>query len=251
MSKSDFHLSNPPIVEAIVNIECDLEPGFDLASLEETGREAFRDTYPTMRKQLLHEFSIAMKSDKSSSHALRHGLQALQFIQVDDKQLVQVRSTGYSFNRLAPYDSFDAYMPEILRTWELYRSVANPIKVQSIQVRYINRIELPLQLGGVELDEYFKNGPRLPEASGLKVTGFLNQYQAVEESTRYGVATVLTVEESKGDTLPVIFDNAARAQMDIEPTDWAVIESTLQSLRELKNRVFRNTLEEKCLSRFQ
>lgn len=251
MSEVNLSFPNPPIVEAVVDVDCDLPTAFNLVDLEGPAQAAFRDSYPKMRKQHLHEFSVAMNAGEPTDQSTRHGLQALQFLHDDEKQLVQVRASGYSFNRLAPYLGFGVCLPEIQRTWEIYFSLVCPIKIRAVRVRYINRIRLPLENGRVDLDEYFKNGPRVAEGAGLNLAGFLNQYRAIESRTGYAVATVLTAESVVGDILPVIFDNMAWANVDIEPDDWPSFKAVLQGLQDLKNRVFRSTLGDKCLSLFQ
>ena len=94
-------LPNAPIVEAVVDIDCDTPPGVELAALEEPARERFRDHYPKMRKRFAHEFEIEAKGE-GSKVAARHAIQALQYLKDDENQLVQVRTQGFSFNRLAP-----------------------------------------------------------------------------------------------------------------------------------------------------
>lgn len=251
MSEQDLHFANPPIVEAVIDIECDFAAEFNLKSIEEPLKQAFLGTYPKTQTRLLQEFTFAMKPGQAVDQSARQALQALQFLHDDSKQLVQARTTGYSFNRLAPYSGFDEYLPEIQRTWNLYRTVAAPIQIRAVQLRYINRILLPMPDGQLDLDVYFKNGPRLPEGSDLTFNGFLNQSSAVERETGYLVTTVLTAEQPQENKLPVIFDITARAVGSTDPTDWAWLEATTRSLRGLKNRVFANTLQEACLNLFQ
>lgn len=251
MTEPVFKLPNPPIVEAVLDIECDFRPGLDLKALEEPARQRFLDQYPKMRPQLMQEFQIEAKGDGAVSHSVRQGIQAFQFLHDDEKQLVQVRGPGYSFNRLAPYTSFDYYLPEIRRTWDLYREIASPIQIRSVQLRYINRVYLPLTDGRVKLDDYFRTGPRLPDEERLTFVGFLNQYVAVEVATGHQVTTVLTAQRPESDKVPIILDNTVMAMGNAEPGNWEWLEATLQSLRVLKNRVFKNTLSDKCLSLFQ
>lgn len=144
MSEQGFHFNNPPIVEAVIDIECDFAADFDLKSIEEPLGQAFLGTYPKAQTQLLQEFSFAMKTGEPVDQSARQALQAFRFMHDDGTQLVQARTTGYSFNRLAPYSSLDHYLPEIRRTWELYRAVAKPIQIRAVQLRYINRILLPM-----------------------------------------------------------------------------------------------------------
>lgn len=184
-------------------------------------------------------------------HSERQDIRAFQFLKEDEKQLVQVRATGYSFNRLSPYTSFDDYVPEILRTWNLYREVASPIQIKTVRLRYINSIKLPFTEGRIELDEYLQAGPRLPDEDRLVVLGFLNQYAAVETETGHQVNAVLTAQRPDHDLLPIIFDNAASAAKPIQPEDLEQMKSTLEALRSLKNHVFRNTPTDKCLNLFR
>ena len=181
----------------------------------------------------------------------RQGLQALQFFKEDLLQLVQVRQDGFSFNRLAPYSSLDDYLPEVHRSWELFRELAKPVRVRRVALRYVNRILLPLTAGRVELDDYLKIGPRLPDEDGLTLGGFLNQHSALETATGNMVNTILTSQPVENGFLPLIFDIEAVRLVQAEPNNWAEADSIIKSLRTLKNRVFWNTLSERCLKLFQ
>lgn len=251
MKQTEFKLLNPPIVEAVLDIECDLPPGQQLEALEEPARKALGDRYPKFHPQVFQEHLIEAKPEAPPKVSIRQGLQALQFLQDDEKQLVQVRVQGYSFNRLAPYTSLDDYLPEIERTWRVYLDLAKPVQIRLIRLRYINRILLPTVAGRVQLDDYFNIAPRLPEEEKLTLIGFLNQHTAEEVETGNQVNIILTAQSPEGERLPVIFDNAVAAPKPGEPEDWSWISSEIQVLRNLKNRIFRSALTKTCLDLFQ
>lgn len=251
MNESQFKLLNPPIVEAVLDVECDLPPGQKLAALEGPALERLRDRYPKFHTQFVQEHQIAATPGGPPEVSVRHGVQAFQFLQDDEKQLVQVRVQGFSFNRLSPYTSLDDYLPEIERVWRLYAGLAAPVQVRLIRLRYINRILLPFTGGSINLDDFFKVGPRLPDEENLTFTGFFNQHTAVEVQTGHQINIVLTSQPPQGDKLPVIFDNCVTATETGEPENWEWILTKIQSLRDLKNRIFKNTLTEICLNLFQ
>jgi len=251
MNHSEFKLSNPPIVEAILDIECDLQPGQQLTELQEQAGKAFQDYYPKFSLQRVQEHKIEAKSDAPPQISFYDGLRALQFFSDDGKQLVQVRGQGYSFNRLAPYTSLDDYLPEIERTWKLYLDLVSPVQIRSIRLRYINRILLPMQKGQVEMDEYFLVASRLLEEDKFNFTGFLNQHAAVEIETGNQINIILTAQQPEENRLPVIFDNTIVAPRAVEPGNWPEILATIDVLRDLKNRIFRKTLTQPCLDLFQ
>jgi len=251
MSEPAFSLSKPPIVEAVVDIDCDMPPTQDLAALEGPARERFRGQYPKFRTRFLHEGQIELQGDDLPKVSARRGIQALQFLHDDEKQLVQVRGRGFSFNRLAPYSSLDAYLPEIERTWQLFVSLASPIQIRAVRLRYINRIELQWKEGRITLGDYLKVSPQLPDGAGVTFAGFFNQHAAVEEGTGNTVNIILATQPPQNDVLPIIFDIEAATTGAAEPEDWAWILSRVQSLRTLKNRVFWNTLTDQCLKLFR
>jgi len=239
-------------VEAVVDIDCDLPPGFDLPSLEQPAREAYRDRYPTLRKQYVQEHQIEARPDAPPLMSVgRSGIQALQLLAADGKQLVQVRAQGFSFNRLAPYSSLDDYLADIESGWRAFVVLAAPVQVTTVRLRYINRLLLPLVEGEVNLDEYLKSAPRASPGAGLKLGAFLNQHVAVETATGHQVTVVLAAQPPEAGFLPVIFDNAAASLERREATDWSGILGTIHALRILKNRVFQETLTDRCLSLFR
>jgi hypothetical protein len=93
--------------------------------------------------------------------------------------------------------------------------------------------------------------PRLPDEDRFTIVGFLNQYVAVDADTGHQVTTVMTAQQPEQDCIPIIFDNAAASTSPADPEDWERLEATLGTLRALKNRVFRNTLTDRCLRLFQ
>lgn len=247
----DLDLPNPPIVEMVLDVDCDLPPGFDLLALESPVKEALQK-YPKVQPQYLFQQQLQLKFDNSPPEApvVRQGLGALQFVHEDEKQLVQLRTQGYSFNRLAPYSSLDDYLPEIEAAWKVFIQLANPLQIRAVRLRYINRILLPSTAEGVSLKAFFKMDP-LPDVDKLRFEGFLTQYAAIEPETSHRAQTMLVTQPAVDDKLPIILDNCVESHEPHEPEDWPWLESQILALRALKNRVFRGMLTKACLDLFR
>jgi uncharacterized protein (TIGR04255 family) len=245
-----FRLKNAPIIEAVVDIDCDMSPGFDLKTVEPKAGELLKESYPKARVQLLEQHQIERKGHEPPKHSTWRGIQALQFLHDDERQLVQIRAGGFSFNRLNPYTSLDDYLPEIRKTWELFVQLTSPIQIRVVRLRYINRILLPLTEGQVQLEEYVKMSPE-PADDKLFLRSFLMQYTAIEQGTGHEVNVVVTSQAPETEKAPIIFDNCVASAAKAEPQDWPWLLARIHLLRGLKNRVFRNTLTERCLNLFQ
>lgn len=252
MNSTDFKLRNPPIVEAVLDLDCDLPPGLDLQALEPKFREAFCDAYPEVRPMFLDEHQIEASLEAPSKLSIvRRGLQALQFLQKDGKQIVQARSQGFSFNRLAPYEGLDRYLAEIERTWRLYCGLVSPLQVRVVRLRYINRMPIPLIGTKVQLEDYVTVAPRLPAPAPVELNGFLTQTSAWNPTTGEQMTLLLTPQPSQESQLPLILDIVVAVPLALEPSDWRGIQDRITSLRMLKNQLFRHSVTEKCLSLFQ
>lgn len=250
-SNERFQLDDAPIIEAVVDIDCDMPSNFNLTMGEPEAYQRFASEYPNLKKSFALQHEIIAKSNEPPQATTTQALRALQFFSADSLQLVQVRANGYSFNRLRPYSSLDDYLPEIERTWKLFVELIKPLRARRIALRYINRILLPIETGRIELEEYLTLGPRLPEDDRLTYLGFLNQYAAIEPLTQNAITITLSSQPIDQGQLPLIFDIEARREVSAAPDDWNELGKIILSLRALKNRVFRRTLSNECLNLFR
>lgn len=251
MNGQKLTLSAAPIVEAILDIDCDMAPLGDVEALNSEAGLALADQYPTQRRQVLSEHQVSITPDQPVSVASRQGLQALQYFSADERQLIQFRPAGFSFNRLAPYTSLDDYFQEIERTWKIFVAIAKPIVCRRLSLRYINRIQIPIAADSFQINEYLTLAPNLVTEKGLNFTSLFNQHSVLESATQNHANIVFATQPYEDECLPVIFDIECYRNIGLDPGDWGAISGTIQSLRDLKNRVFTNSLTEKCLNLFQ
>lgn len=251
MPTSTLKLLNPPIVEAVIDIDCDMPLTLDLTSLETGIKESLGTTYPTVRAIHLQGIHVEALDGVEPTIRKSQGLQGYQALVLGEKQIVQFRAQGFSFNKLSPYSSLDEYLPEIERTWGMFVEIAKPIQVKQIRLRYINRLILPMGLANIELNTYFSCGPNLPDDERLGMLGFLHQYSAIELATQNRANVVLAAQPIETGNLPVIFDIGVHVDAMLEPSNWQAISKAIQSLRLLKNSIFEKTLTKTCLDLFQ
>lgn len=243
---------NAPIIEAVVDIDCDLPPNLDMAELKERAGEALLERYPTFRQQFIQKHVFSKENGEAKPQIQSsEGPGAMQFLAEDELQLIQFRPNGFSFNRLAPYLSLDDYLPEIEWAWSVFCELSQPVLIRKIGIRMINRIRLPLADGKLQFAAYLKIPPQLPETGlSLSFLGLLEQHMAIDAKTGNRVNIVKTTEAPEEGFLPLILDIEAFWPCKEPPQEWVEILSRLEALRNLKNRIFRATLTETCLNLF-
>jgi len=96
-----------------------------------------------------------------------------------------------------------------------------------------------------------KFGPRLPDEDNLGLGGFLHQHQIVESETGNHAIIILTSQPQDMGKIPIIFDITVSFAGEAEPLDWVWVTTRLSSLRDLKNRIFHESLTPDCAQLFQ
>lgn len=243
-------LDNPPIIEAIVDIDCDILPNLDFSKVETEASEALMAEFPKVQRRMIHGHELKQDGAEKMKLSIHQGLQAIQFRNSDGKQLVQFRPTGYSFNRLAPYEGLDCYLQQIEKTWEVYTNIVKPICIRKIGLRTINRILLPMPEGNLKLDDYLTTSPRLPPCQKLQFTGFFNQQTAVDQLTKHNINITMAAQPPEDEKLPLILDIDAFSLNGNQSLQWREISEVISTLRELKDNVFKSLLTQKCLDLF-
>ena len=89
-------------------------------------------------------------------------VERIQFLQKDERALMQVGPNLVSVNHLKPYSDWATFKRLISRALEVYREVANPEAISRIGLRYINRLEFPGQQS-VNIESYLLAAPTVPE----------------------------------------------------------------------------------------
>ena len=152
MDEMNPPLPKAPIVEAVVDIDVEMRPGFVLGDARDRLATAFADRYPSVREREFDAHQIHKRPGVPGTVKSQSGLESLMFYQADEKQLIQARRRGYSFNRLAPYEGFDQYQSEVEARWQQFSAIVEPVRVRAVKMRFINKIEIPLAEGRVDLD---------------------------------------------------------------------------------------------------
>jgi len=251
MTDENQPIPSAPIIEGVVDIDCDLPPKMDVHSLRVAAGDALRVRYPKFRQQFIQEHVVTKRGEGPPEMRVNQGPGAMQFLSDDEKQLIQFRPNGFSFNRLAPYRSLDDYFSEIEAGWRAFLNLVQPVMVRKIGIRMINRIMLPMDGGRLDFGEFLTISPRLPDTgSPLGFLGFLDQQMALDRDTGNRANIIKTTELPQGDKLPLILDIDVFHPCESRPDDWSAMRDRLDSLRSLKNRIFRNTLTPQCLNLF-
>jgi len=161
------HLRNAPIVEALIDIRVEARQDFRGELFEEV-KAAVATEYPKVEERRGVTLQLAFGGPQPQPQVQQHGLDGFFFRSADEKEVIQFRSDGFTFNRLQPYTSWEQILPPALRFLEMYLKSARPRAINRVATRYINRIRLP----SPRFEEYLTSPPRGVPGTRGSIAGF-------------------------------------------------------------------------------
>jgi uncharacterized protein (TIGR04255 family) len=226
--------SRSPIVEAIIDFR--VEPDGETNS--ETLRRMRPAEYPTVldAHEIVQQFSADGSEDKTTRTLVGFVLRS-----TDEKQVVQAQVKGFTFSRLAPYESWEPFVAECHRLWGTYREIARPMGVSRLAVRYINRLKLTKS---VTLTDFLRTSPDTPDEIGRESVDFFMRLRSAFSD----IGAILTLNElsepqaEPAGELSIILDMEMASPA---PSDEDELWNQIQRLHEKVEMVFEASLTEK------
>lgn len=247
---SEFpHLSKAPIVEAVLDFRVSQRPDFAVESLK-AAEARLPDGYRLAKTHRGYSGQIQFEPDAAPQQAVHDlGITGYAFNSADDRHIAQFRRDGFSFSRLAPYTAWEDVLKKAAGFWRLYVETAQPVEVERLAVRTINRITL--REGVVELAAYLTAPPPVPPGVPKRLLTFLNQSLIEDEATGIQANVIQTIEAPGADeSRAIILDSDVFLARKFDPNDDRLLEN-FDSLRKLKNLIFFRSLQPEMIERYQ
>ncbi len=239
-------LRNAPITEALIDIRVKLPSQADVKTLDSM-HELIKSRYPKKQEQRMSEIKIELEPGEELAKQLTK-TKGFRYLSSDEKEIVQARMDGFTFNKLFPYTKWEDLRNEAHRLWLIYREVACPDLVTRVALRYINNLKIPMPIK--DFDEYLVCPPRVPDELPQGVSSFLTRIIIHEPSIEANAVITQALESVLGDVVPIILDIDVfklRAEGMEEDDIW----STLENFRIFKNRIFFASITERLKEMIQ
>lgn len=189
---------NPPIVEALCEFQFEPDTSWDLV-MPGLIYDELRDVFPGREPD-----RVLLQTPSSSGPRVQYS-EAISFLRKDSKVSVLVGPNILSVNHLAPYSSWEDFVPMIKRSLEAYTNVVEPEQLQNVELRYINNLSVPKEPN--KLGDYLNLRPfvdsNLPQAFRSFITGIQVPYEDQRDSLKIEVQGS---SEAESDSIRVRLD---------------------------------------------
>lgn len=240
------HLNHAPIVEALIDIQFAPVADMDLSAIAvelSGGRSSsISDLFETM-----FEFRVEDGASPQSSSIANIAGKRLDF--GADHRVIQIRNSGFTFSRLAPYDTWEEMVKPTLVAWRQFQKYIGAGKVNRVALRYINVLELPLPLDS--FDRYLTSPPQVPKDLQQGISGFLTRVVCPLKEDLLTITQSLESEASDSSAVKVALDIEVSHERELDRLDVMALERVLDRLRAAKNDAFFAYLTDDALELFK
>ena len=243
MARRRAHLNHAPIVEALIDFKVVPHDGISVSDFRDLGSQV-GDQYPDQSPLQSIEAKFGLESGRLvDSRAIRDVGIAFK----GESVVAQFRVDGFTFNKLAPYTSWDEVFAEALRLWRIYVQAARPLDLARMAVRYVNRLQLP---SPADLSKYLEVPPTLPPPLSHRMQEYLTRFVIVDRDRDASAVIIQALERSLDSAvMSLLFDIDAFRDDALAPDD-SSIPDVFQRLRDLKNEIFFATLTESTVEMY-
>jgi uncharacterized protein (TIGR04255 family) len=240
-----------PIVEAILDIQV------------KWSSPPAQDTFAQLAKSLEHEYPTSQSVGEvqvslvnapafdSSSVTQSVHVSGFRLTTSQNDRILQILPRGVTFSHLPPYTSWETFRSEARLIWDGYVEYAKPVAVTRVALRYINRIEIPMER--FELSDYFNLYPEVPKTITQDMSGFFMQVQMPQNDLASDITAVINFaiagRRDDGAT-GMLLDIDVFAVRDL-PTSAGEVFELCNLLRVRKNEIFEASISEKARELFR
>ena len=244
MARPREHLSRAPIIEAVLDFRVLPEEGLTAERFSPL-REQLAKSYPTATPMHSVEARFSVKDEPTQ---VKSDL-GWMFRAADDRTRAQFRTNGFTFNRLAPYTTWEEVFSESMRLWQLYVETAKPQEISRLAVRYINRLTVSTP---AELSDYLEAPPKVPDPVPQGIGEFLSR---IVISDPQGQASAIIIQALEGSSdqgkISILLDIDAFRQASLSPNEKEAVERIFGDLRSLKNTIFYASITERTADQYE
>jgi uncharacterized protein (TIGR04255 family) len=254
MAKKNFpRLKNAPVVEALIDIQVELESPPSIEKLKSLIPQTIHSTFPHCEERKVFEAGFGQTA-KGKFHQNFTDLGIVGYLLRDseNKKVVQVRLDGFGFSHLQPYSDFESFQNETKVLWSQYKEFAKVGTVTRVALLFINIIDLEKEASTLgDFEKVLKTLPKKPLNTDAEAYSFYSQYQLRKTSeVLTAIVTQHDVKNVRSGSSGFKFQIDASKAFEQNPTEEELWD-TVEKLRNFKNEIFFGSLDKKQINKYK
>lgn len=242
------HLTHAPIKEALIDIQVERRSDLSITDLAKA-TDRLSERFPKVGRIDQNRLDFKLDAGKAPVTNIDHTHHGYRFTSSDGRQIVQFKLDGFTFNWLEPYTTWEELSQQARSAWDIYEELTDPLSVTRLGVRYINHLAFPQPLAS--FSDYLAAPPAVPAALPQTLESFLSRVVIHDGDLDAQCILTQAMEHSdpEHENIPVFLDidTIINRRFALNDDFWG----TIQRLRDLKNRVFFESITNKTVELYK
>ena len=169
----------------------------------------------------------------------------------DSHHVVQFRTGGMTFSRLPPYQDWAHMRERAAHFWRMYSQATRPNAIVRLAVRYINEIRVPVPV--TDFAEYLTAAPSVPPSLPQSVSGFMQKVNIIDRASSMiaGVVQAIDGSQATPEEIPILLDIEVYQELKLRGQDMEAAWGHLDAMRDFKNRIFFEHIQERTAGMYE
>lgn len=229
--------AHAPVVEAILS--------FRFPPLDDN-----EYTIPHLKADLGDRFPVIDEVGGAAGNPAvrRAGKGGFRLRSADGRNVIRLTSTSFSFHRLEPYTNWEDLALGAKAVWDTVRRRYQPEFINSVSLRYLNKILLP---GEGDMEEYITLCPRVPESIDTGFSDYLLRLVLLDKMVPARAEITQIALMGAHPPLTLAFDIDVTSDHREFPPDSDQLWEQVGRLRHYKNRLFFSSITDRCRELFR
>jgi len=234
---SELKYEHAPITEAVINLSF-AEP-LKIKTFDKI-RKSLKKNYAHDTPQKNIALSVSIDFDKVG----KNEEELIRFSSRDMTEICVLMKSSLIISQLAPYKSWGPFIERLKRDYLIHKEEAGLLTVNRIGVRYINRIDIPIESAIVNEWEYLNVFPQYPSSLGTLDGYTMQQVSKLENIEATLIINSSVVPSPLAKHISIVLDQDIVKIINV-PQKFEEIVSFLERVRVEKNRVFEACIKDK------
>ena len=195
---------NPPLIESVIEYRFLPSRPWDL-TVPGLLYPRVQEHYPKIEQDTV--LNVAWRPGPDAvRQEIAGGVARIRFQSADGSAALIVAPDILAISRPSGYPGWDRFREEGLSQLENYRAIGAPVGISRVGLRYVNKIQVGGGLPVIELNDYFRAAPNLPEPIPQVFGAFLTLVQVVYPEPQMSLRFSLARGENEADALNYVLD---------------------------------------------
>lgn len=158
---TDFQYKRAPITEAVIGIN--FAERIDEDTLISVDKK-YAPHYP--QNQTLSDVNVMLNVNSNDPSPKTNVAKEDYYRRSSDDmtQILLLRRDSIIFSQLAPYLGWSKYIERFKRDWKIWKRVVKHRTISRVGVRFLNRIDIPVEKQIVKYEDYLNIYPKIPSS---------------------------------------------------------------------------------------